>query len=276
MSKKRHETSKNLSPRQSSKRGGKIETQRMIQPELFSDDILDNAHSDPKDGLDNMANEHDDEIEHDDDTTLYPTVGLEDEDEQTVMTIHQDDLRSVGQMLAEARNQLKLTIEDVANDTHIRNDYIKYLEANKFEKLPTASIYTKSYIRSLCRLYNLNSDILISKYEEAFFASRQAKTSDNDKQKQPVSCIIDDDDDDDPPRKKQLRLTLSWAVAILVCIIAFITLIYAVTRKTTIDESINSPNVKLEGSLITDAELDQFITPEQLPLSELSIPDDEE
>ena len=272
---KNSDDSSSQQPSMHAKKGG---TQRLIQPELFSDSH-NNDNSDSEITPNHNTAEEQNGCKRLNDDSHNSPIDLEEAKEykQTVMTIHQDDPRSVGQTLLEARNLLSLTIEDVANDTHIRNDYIKYIEANEFNKLPSATIYTKSYIRSLCRLYNLNPDNLINKFEETFFETRQIKASGDGKRKTSKSGEnAQNDSGDERPQKRRLHLTLSWAIAILVCIIALITLIYSVTGKNSLDDSIESPGVTQKNSLITEAELDQFIIPEQLPLSELSIPENGE
>ena len=69
--------------------------------------------------------------------------------------------RTVGSILREARENQRLTVTQVAEMTRIRLDYIKALENDDLEALPTARVYTKSYIKSLCRQYGLDSQPLL-------------------------------------------------------------------------------------------------------------------
>ena len=64
---------------------------------------------------------------------------------------------TAGQMLAAARNENAMSIEDVAAATLIRADYITALEDDNTKNLPPV-IFVKAYIRALSKLYNLDEN----------------------------------------------------------------------------------------------------------------------
>ena len=81
-------------------------------------------------------------------------------------TINQADemvssvFRDVGQVLAEARVEQNLTIEDVAAKIHIRQQYLSNLEEGDLEGLP-GRVYILGFIRTYARLLNLDGEELI-------------------------------------------------------------------------------------------------------------------
>ena len=65
--------------------------------------------------------------------------------------------RSAGQLLAAARMEKGMTVEEAASITLIRADYITALENDNTNSLPPI-IFIKAYVRSLSKLYNLNDE----------------------------------------------------------------------------------------------------------------------
>jgi hypothetical protein len=67
---------------------------------------------------------------------------------------------TAGQVLAAARNEKGMSIEEVAAATLIRADYITALEDDNIKNLPPV-IFVKAYVRSLSKLYNLNDESIM-------------------------------------------------------------------------------------------------------------------
>ena len=257
-----------------------LETQKgndnLTQPELFSD-LSFNASNAQTDRTNSAPEEKQDEPVSDDYKSIKLSSESAMENKQTVITILHDDNRSLGKILSETRKQLDLTVEKVASETHIRGDYIQHLEANNFEKLPSATIYTKSYIKSLCRLYSLNSETLITKYEQRSLISEPNGDSATDTPSKPTPKVVPSENQNNPRSRKKFSITLGWAISILISAVALITIIYlAIDRGSTGISRLNSSSAEQINSLITDTDLEQFIIPEQLPLRELPIPEDSE
>lgn len=68
--------------------------------------------------------------------------------------------REVGQILAEARKEQNLTIQQVANKIFIRQRYLKDIEEGDLTDLP-GRVYILGFIRTYARLLNLDGEELI-------------------------------------------------------------------------------------------------------------------
>jgi transcriptional regulator with XRE-family HTH domain len=65
---------------------------------------------------------------------------------------------SIGRLLHEARLGCGLSIAEVEAETRISSAYVEALEHDDFKELPPA-VYVRAYIRSLCGLYDIGSDV---------------------------------------------------------------------------------------------------------------------
>lgn len=68
---------------------------------------------------------------------------------------------SVGRTLREAREQLGLSVNDVANRIKFAPKQIEWLEADDFERLPEAA-FVRGFVRSYARLVELEPAVLLS------------------------------------------------------------------------------------------------------------------
>ena len=75
-------------------------------------------------------------------------------EEEEVTAFQTLDHSTVGEILAEAREQHEMSIDDVVQSTRIRHTYVNALENNVLEDLPE-KVYTLGYIRQLCREYGI-------------------------------------------------------------------------------------------------------------------------
>lgn len=78
--------------------------------------------------------------------------------------------QTVGDLLRNAREKARFTLEDLAESTHIKLEYLNALEENNFEALPAAT-FIKAYIRNYARIFDLDEKplfaILRRDYEES-------------------------------------------------------------------------------------------------------------
>jgi cytoskeletal protein RodZ len=78
--------------------------------------------------------------------------------------------QTVGDLLRAAREKAHVTLEDLAESTHIKIEYLAALEENDFDALPAAT-FIKAYIRNYARLFELDEKplfaILRRDYEES-------------------------------------------------------------------------------------------------------------
>ena len=78
--------------------------------------------------------------------------------------------QTIGDLLRTAREKAHFTLEDLAQDTHIKIEYLHSLEENDFDSLPAAT-FIKAYIRNYARVFKLDEKplfaILRRDYEES-------------------------------------------------------------------------------------------------------------
>lgn len=78
--------------------------------------------------------------------------------------------QTIGDLLRGAREKAHFTLEDLAESTHIKLEYLVALEDNNFDALPAAT-FIKAYIRNYARLFELDEKplfaILRRDYEES-------------------------------------------------------------------------------------------------------------
>lgn len=72
---------------------------------------------------------------------------------------------SAGQMLREARENLQLSIQQVAERLRLRQQIVSDLEQDKFDKY-VAGTFTRGYIRSYARLLKIDENKVLSAYGE--------------------------------------------------------------------------------------------------------------
>jgi cytoskeleton protein RodZ len=76
-----------------------------------------------------------------------------------------ETFRDIGQVLAEARREQNLTIQQVAEKIHIRQQYLVDLEEGQLSDLP-GRVYILGFIRTYARLLNLDGEELIRRLKE--------------------------------------------------------------------------------------------------------------
>jgi len=78
--------------------------------------------------------------------------------------------QTVGDLLRSAREKAHFTLEDLAENTHIKLEYLAALEENNFDVLPAAT-FIKAYIRNYARVFKLDEKPLLAilrrDYEES-------------------------------------------------------------------------------------------------------------
>jgi cytoskeletal protein RodZ len=69
--------------------------------------------------------------------------------------------QTIGDLLRAAREKARFTLEDLAEDTHIKIEYLVALEENNFDFLPAAT-FIKAYIRNYARVFKLDEKPLFA------------------------------------------------------------------------------------------------------------------
>lgn len=73
----------------------------------------------------------------------------------------------IGKTLKEKRIEKGFTLNDVEEATKIRSKYLKALEIECFNDLP-GHVYGKAFLRTYARFLGIDSDILVSAFDERF------------------------------------------------------------------------------------------------------------
>lgn len=76
-------------------------------------------------------------------------------------------VRSPGQILQIAREDCRLSVEEVAQKLFLTNSCVRLLEADKYEKLPEVT-FIKGYIRSYANLLGIPSDPLVNRFNQLY------------------------------------------------------------------------------------------------------------
>ncbi len=76
-------------------------------------------------------------------------------------------MKTVGQILKEARLKKKIEVEDVARITKIRPQFLQFIETDDYGNLPSATV-TKGFIRNYCEFLNLSPDQVLAVFRRDF------------------------------------------------------------------------------------------------------------
>lgn len=74
---------------------------------------------------------------------------------------------TLGQYLAEIRNQLNMDIKTVSMLTQIKPIYIEGLEAGDWKKLPS-EVYVRGFLKSLASVYRIKEELLTQQFEKEY------------------------------------------------------------------------------------------------------------
>jgi cytoskeletal protein RodZ len=83
-------------------------------------------------------------------------------------------MKSIGEILKQARHQQNLTLHDISTLTKIRLDYLKAIEKNEFTKLPSAA-FVKGFIQNYAKAVHLNPQTALAIFRRDFDQNQQGK-----------------------------------------------------------------------------------------------------
>ncbi len=86
-------------------------------------------------------------------------------------------MESLGEIVKKKREEKKLTIEEIANETKISPYFLKKIEENDFQKLPKA-YFRKAIIKEYLRVLDLPADDLIKRFELQIYPDKDIGVSD--------------------------------------------------------------------------------------------------
>jgi cytoskeleton protein RodZ len=79
----------------------------------------------------------------------------------------------LGSFLKQAREQAKISLVKMANDTHISKKYLEALENEEFSAFP-GEAYLKGFLRTYCEYLNLDSNEILRRYQNLRIAEQDA------------------------------------------------------------------------------------------------------
>jgi len=182
-------------------------------------------------------------------------------------------LREVAKVLRAAREASQSSIAQISQKTKIPREFIENLENCAVASLPPP-VYAKSYIRQLCREYDIDSAPLLDDYRLAIdgvpapmeTSSSDAATTTN----KPVTGIKEGANRRQRPANTEKTENMSQnssskAVVVVVVILGIFAVLLLLVG---LNKSGKSAAVK-PGAQV---DMTQFITPQTLPSKELAIP----
>ncbi len=225
------------------------------------------------------------------DNALPPDDSVAEPDSASCFTLP-EHAESLGVTLLSARSDCGLTIAEVASRTRISADFIKTLETERYDELPSA-VYTKSYIAKLCREYKIDPAPLIRSYQTI---ARQIAPADGVSGGQ---FVVAGSAGGDASSKVEYRLKARpedgqgsgpihptmILVGALLAGLALLVLTALAVQQFRFRQASQQPaeTTRLAEQGATEAppatwpetiDLEPFIIPQQLPLKELPIPQD--
>ena len=171
-----------------------------------------------------------------------------------------DGRKSVGHKLRESRERLHLSVSEVAEATRIRSDYIIALEQHTINETPLAAVYVKSYIKSLCRHYDIRADALLAEYASALPQSKMPHAG--------LEQI-----DRDPPStngEERFSMAVKWSMVAIFAVITVLTLSFFV-----IDRNLDIATAPPESTLqpLQEKDLGRFMPTSEVPFRKLEVPE---
>ncbi len=83
-------------------------------------------------------------------------------------------MKTVGQLLKQARTRQNLSLEAVADITKIRLDYLQAIESDQFHRLPSAT-FVKGFIQNYAKSVGLDPAITLAVFRRDFDQNQQGK-----------------------------------------------------------------------------------------------------
>lgn len=83
-------------------------------------------------------------------------------------------MKTAGELLKEKRLKKDLTIEEVANRTRIKTEYLEAIEKNDFKNLP-ALTFTKGFLRSYAKTLRVNPDTVVAMFRRDFVEDKSGQ-----------------------------------------------------------------------------------------------------
>lgn len=148
-------------------------------------------------------------------------------------------LSQPGAILAAARQELKLTVEGVANELHLRPSVVMDIEDENYEEF-SSDVFLKGYFRSYCRLVGLHEarmvELLDNQLKNLVEQKRSIEKTESDAQ-----------------RKENQKQLFKQAGIFIVVIILCALMVVSLTDDNSFDQKEDSPGADLSKAVVTEA-----------------------
>lgn len=168
--------------------------------------------------------------------------------------------KTIGELLKEERLRHKLSLEQLAQHTRVKLEYLRALEENQFQELPAAT-FVKGYIKTYAKLFGFDYQPLLALLRRDFKESAVGKLI-------PREFI--------KPILKKRHVWTPVTIAVLVLAAVFFTMVtyvgvqwYNVQKPPTLeisvptDDATVSQDISVQGRTVTDA----VVTVNELPVA---------
>ena len=83
-------------------------------------------------------------------------------------------MKTAGQLLQEKRISKELTLENIAEKTKIKLEYLEAIESSEFNKLPSAT-FAKGFLRNYATFLHLNGDTVVAMFRRDFTENKKGE-----------------------------------------------------------------------------------------------------
>jgi cytoskeletal protein RodZ len=182
--------------------------------------------------------------------------------------------------LREARERRQLSLSQVSQKIHVPVDFIGKAEAGQLDAFPPP-VYSKSYLRQLAREYGLDAEPLLQEYLDFLKGSPdRAALPAADQLRLQAAAAEPAPAAPPPPDRKPFSMTKPSPSMIAVGIVlagllALAAAAFILNRGKTAPAAtgpVPEPPPAATATATTGLDLERFITPEELPVKELPIP----
>jgi cytoskeletal protein RodZ len=74
-------------------------------------------------------------------------------------------MQTIGERLEEARKKRGVSLQDAAESTKIRDEYLAALEANSLKSIPLETIYIRGFIRNYAKFLRIDPSKLLADFD---------------------------------------------------------------------------------------------------------------
>lgn len=83
-------------------------------------------------------------------------------------------MKTAGELLREKRISKELTLENIAEKTKIKLEYLAAIESSEFNKLPSAT-FAKGFLRNYATFLHLNGDTVVAMFRRDFTENKKGE-----------------------------------------------------------------------------------------------------